>query len=300
MLFILLLIITVVLGAATVVLGRRIRDLKAQNRLSSQAVTMRYVSIGGFTVFLMFCLMQWITVVDAGETGVVNTFGIVSESPLSSGINVVNPFAQIVPFSIKTQEIKEAMKLPTKEGLTVDVDVSLLYRLREAEVPVIYRTIGTNYKNVFIVPNFRSITRGVTSQYEAKDLYTSSREVIEQKLIDGMTKSLEERGMVVERVLLREVILPQQLADAITTKLQAEQESQKMEFVLTKEEMEAKRKAVEAEGIKNFQKIVSEGIDDKLLKWKGIEATKELALSNNTKIVIVSGDKLPIILGGAN
>jgi prohibitin 1 len=163
--------------------------------------------------------------------------------------------------------------------------------------PGVYRTLGENYARVYIAPQFRSVIRGATVNHEAKDLYTSGREVVAQEMYDVLHQTLRDRGIVLEKVLLRKIVLPKLVEDAINTKLAAEQEAERMRFVLVKERQEAERKRVEAAGIADFQRIVTQGISEPLLKWKAIEVANELSKSPNAKVVIL-GDKtgLPIIL----
>jgi regulator of protease activity HflC (stomatin/prohibitin superfamily) len=228
---------------------------------------------------------------------VVDVFGRVAEEPRHAGINLVNPFAQVQLLSIKTQEIKETMSVPSQEGLGVSLDVSVLYRLEDKKAPEIYRTVGMNYADVVLVPQFRSVGRGVTVNYEAKALYTASREQIASQFQEQLQGLVSDRGIVIERVALRDIELPRTVGAAIELKLQAEQEAEKMKFVLLKEQQEAERKRIEAEGIREFQKIVTEGITTSLLHWKGIEATKALAESPNTKVIIFGNSQtgLPLV-----
>lgn len=248
-------------------------------------------------VFIVLSLGQCFTVIPAGHVGVVDFFGIVSDNTLKSGINFVNPLAKVIKFSIKTQEIKEDMDVPSKEGLTVGLEISVLFHLNPEKASLVYKTIGENYSQIILIPNFRSVCRGVTASYEAKALYTSEREQLAQLIRDELSNVVRERGITIESTPLRKVILPEGLSKAIEAKLQAEQESQRMQFILQKEEQEAQRKRIEAKGIADFQDIVTRGISEPLLRWKGIEATEKLAQSNNTKIVIIGAGKdgLPII-----
>jgi len=202
--------------------------------------------------------------------------------------------------SVQTHEVKETMDTPSSEGLIVHLDVSILYHLDPATATDVYRTIGRDYETVLVKPNVRSAVREVTSSYQAKALYSPEREKMSSEINQHIIAAVEPRGMVIERMLLRDVALPLRLQQAIQEKLSAEQEAARMQFVLLKEKQEAERKKIEAEGISSFQKIVAEGINDNLLKWKGIEATKELALSHNSKVVIIGSGKegLPVILGG--
>ncbi|MBI5216496.1 MAG: prohibitin family protein [Ignavibacteriae bacterium] len=256
--------------------------------------------ISGFVsaLFTVVSLTQLFTVVPAGHVGVVNLFGVVSENTLKSGINIINPLANVIKMSIQTQELKESMEVPSKEGLTVQLEVSVLYHLNPEKAAHVYRTVGTDYEAVLLEPQFRSVTRGVTAGYEAKALYTSEREHLSQLILKEIAMSVEPRGITVESVPLRKVGLPPGLSQSIESKLQAEQESQRMEFILMKEKQEADRKRIEAQGISDFQKIVVQGISDQLLRWKGIEATEKLAMSPNAKVVVIGAGKdgLPLIL----
>lgn len=244
-------------------------------------------------------VVQLVRIVPAGHVGVVDLFGQVSPTPLQAGLRLVNPLAKVEMMSIKTQEIKEVMQVPSKEGLTMQLEVSALFHLDAAQAPEVYRSVGTNYVQVLLEPQFRSTARGVTASYDAKALYTSEREHLATLLADELRKLVQPRGINVESTPLRQIGLPARLAQAIEEKLSAEQESQRMQFVLTKESQEAERKRIEASGISDFQRIVSQGISENLLRWKGIEATLEIAKSPNAKVVVVGSGKdgLPIILG---
>jgi len=252
----------------------------------------------GFAVATLITVMQFFTVIPAGAVGVVDFLGNVSANTLKSGVNMVNPLANVIKFSIKTQEFKEEMNVPSNEGLSIQLEISLLYHLNPENANNIYRTVGEDYTNRILIPQFRSVVRGVTAKYEAKALYTSGREVLSKEIETELNKLVSERGIVVEAAPLRQIILPPGLTVSIEEKLKAEQESQRMQFILLKEKQEADRKRIEAQGIADFQTIISTGLSDKLLKWKGIEATEKLANSQNAKIVVIGSGKdgLPLIL----
>jgi prohibitin 1 len=254
----------------------------------------------GIAVALVIALSQSWTIIPAGHTGVIDFLGNVSDETLKPGVNLVNPMAKIEKMSIKTQELKELMSVPSKEGLSVDLEISLLFKLDSDMANQIYKTVGPNYADIILVPQFRSVVRGVTARYEAKALYTASREKLAGEILDELEKLVGPRGITVEQAPLREIKLPARLTQSIEEKLQAEQESQRMAFILQKETQEADRKRIEAKGIADFQDIVAKGISDQLLKWKGIEATEKLASSPNAKIVVIGSGKdgLPLILGG--
>ena len=246
--------------------------------------------------------MRCVRVVPAGHVGVVDVFGKVRSEALPSGLHLINPFATIHRMTVQTQEVKETLDTPSSESLTVHLDVSVQSHLDSSKAPDVYRTVGLEYETVLVKPNVRSAVREVTSSYEAKALYSAEREKMSAEIDQHVRAAIEPRGVQVERVLLRDVALLARLQQAIQEKLSAEQEASRMQFVLIKEKQEAERKKIEAEGISGFQKIVTEGINENLLKWKGIEATKELALSNNSKVVIIGSGRegLPVILGSGD
>ncbi|MDO8548874.1 MAG: prohibitin family protein [Ignavibacteria bacterium] len=253
----------------------------------------------GLTVAALIMVLQFWTIIPAGHVGVIDFFGNVSDNTLYPGVNFVNPMANVIKFDARTQELKEVMNVPSKEGMSVELEISLLYSLSFANANKIYKTVGEDYVEKILIPQFRSVVRGVTASYDAKALYTEEREILSKRIETDLSKLVVPRGITLEAAPLRQIILPPGLTGAIEEKLKAEQESQRMQFILQRETQEAERKRIEAQGIADFQRIVSQGISDQLLKWKGIEATEKLANSNNSKVVIIGSakDGLPIILG---
>jgi prohibitin 1 len=249
-------------------------------------------------VFALLAFGQMITVVPAGNVGVVDFFGTVSQNTLKAGINMINPLARVVKFSVQTEELKETMDVPSKEGLTVQLEISALYHLNPEKAAEVYKSVGENYVQILLEPQIRSVSRGVTAGYDARALYTSEREILAQTIMLDLEKLVEPRGITIEATPLRRVGLPAGLTASIEEKLRAEQESQRMQFVLTKEKQEAERKRIEAQGISDFQNIVTRGISEPLLRWKGIEATEKIAGSQNAKVIIIGAGKdgLPLIL----
>lgn len=237
--------------------------------------------------------------VPAGHVGVLVLFGRVTGEVLPEGTHIVNPLKVNQKMSIRTQELQEKASVPSQEGLLVTLDTSLLFRLNPQQAPDVFRSIGPRYIDVVVVPNLRSAIRSVTAANSANALYTGQREVVAQKIGEELKRELEKRGVEIQSVLLRDVQLPPMLKQAIEAKQQAEQEALRMQFVLQREKQEAERKRIEAQGIRDFQQIVSQGISDQLLRWKGIEATEKLAGSNNSKVVVIGSGKsgLPLILG---
>jgi len=250
-------------------------------------------------VLILFLAGNPITVIPAGHVGVKDFFGSVSSSVLPPGVRFVFPFTRVVKMSIQTQEVKETAEVPSKEGLTMELEGSLLFRLDPEKAANIYKTVGQDYQEIAVHPQIRSAIREITASYEAKVLYSAERERISKETLDLFRKLAGDRGIIAEAVLLRKIGLPAIVANAIQEKLRREQEAEQMKFVLQKEQQEAERKRIEAQGIADFQKIVASGISAQLLEWKGIEATEKLATSQNTKVVVIGNSKsgLPIILG---
>jgi regulator of protease activity HflC (stomatin/prohibitin superfamily) len=248
-------------------------------------------------VVLVWTAANSVTVVPAGHVGVQDFFGRVSDRYLQPGVRVVNPMVSVHQMSVRTQEIMERAAVPSSEGLILSLEVSLLFNLDPQKAPDVYRTLGPGYREVFVVPQLRSYVRGATAEFEAKALYTSGREVIARQILEDLAGLYAERGIANATILLRNIEVPRVVSEAIQQKLKAEQEAEQMRFVLDRERQEAERKRIEADGIADFQRIVAEGIDERLLRWKGIEATEKLAASANAKVVIVGGqDGLPLIL----
>jgi regulator of protease activity HflC (stomatin/prohibitin superfamily) len=257
----------------------------------------------GLALFVVFFVMVllWASLaqVPAGHIGVLTLFGRVTGTVLPEGIHLANPFAINHTSSVRTQELKETASVPSSEGLVVNLDTSLLFRLDRNKAAEVFQTIGPNYIEVVVEPNLRSAIRSITSAHSANALYSSGREEVTRQIRDQLQAELAPRGVVVENVLLRDIQLPLTLKASIEAKQQAEQESLAMSFRLLKEKQEAERKRIEAAGIRDFQQIVAQGIDERLLRWKGIEATEQLSKSPNSKIVVIGGGKdgLPLILG---
>jgi len=237
--------------------------------------------------------------IPAGHVGVKDFFGQVSSQTLPPGIRLVFPFTSVVRMSVQTQEIKETAEVPSQEGLILSLETSLLFQLDPSKAADIYRTVGSNYIGTIVEPQFRSAIREVTASYEAKALYSAERERIATEILALFRRLAGERGIIVQQVLLRKIGLPPVVSNAIQEKLRREQEAEQMKFVLQKEQQEAERKRIEAQGIADFQRIVAQGISAQLLEWKGIEATEKLSASPNSKIVVIGNSKtgLPIILG---
>ncbi|MCG8431613.1 MAG: prohibitin family protein [Candidatus Omnitrophica bacterium] len=228
-------------------------------------------------------ILSMVRVVPAGHVGIVDFFGRVSPRPLSAGINLVNPLARVVNLSVRTQEIKEGMKVPSKEGLTITLDASILYKLNPQEAVDVYKTVGPYYQQVVVIPQYRAAVRGVTVSYEAKALYTSERETLAQAINESLQELVKDRGVIIERVLLRAITLPPMVSGAIENKLKSEQEAQRMKFVLQRETQEAERKRVEAGGIRDAQEIINKSLSAQYLQYLWINT-----LNQNPNVIYVA------------
>jgi regulator of protease activity HflC (stomatin/prohibitin superfamily) len=249
-------------------------------------------------VIVAVLLYMSIAYVPAGHVGVLTLFGRVTGEVLPEGTHFVNPFNVNNTLSVRTIETKETATVPSDEGLIMTLDTSLLYRLDATKAADVFRSVGPEFASIIIEPNLRSAIRAVTAAHSANALYTGAREEVAQKIQDELATTLSARGIIVESVLLRDVQLPALLKASIEAKQQAEQDALRMNFVLQKEKQEAERKRIEAQGISDFQGIVAKGISPQLLEWKGIEATEKIAMSENTKIVIIGNSKngLPLVM----
>merc|ERR1719356_1435305 len=237
--------------------------------------------------------------VPAGHLGLVTTFGAPSTDVQDPGMHLCNPFAGMNSLSVKTTLFEQKDAVPTQEGIIVELEVAMLFRIQPDKVYEIFTTLGMDFVDKLIAPLLASEVRALTSQNEAKALY-SARELLQGNLTTAMSAELAPRGIVLEKILLKDVKLPDLLRDSIEAKAQAEQAAERMKFVLAKEEQEANRKTIEAQGIADFQRIVTEGITPSLLQWKGIEATEKFTESSNSKLVIMGNSKasLPVMFSG--
>ena len=259
----------------------------------------RLVGLAIVAFVLVIVAFTSVARVESGNVGVLTLFGRVTGEVLPEGIHLVSPFKTNNEMSIRTQEIKESASVPSSEGLVMNLDTSLIFHVDPAKASDVYQKIGPNYQSVLIEPNLRAAIREATASHSANALYTGEREMVAKQIFDQLAGLLGQRGFIVESILLRDIQLPATLKSSIESKQQAEQEALAMSFRLQKETQEAQRKRIEAQGIRDFQQIVAQGISPQLLEWKGIEATENLAKSANSKVVVIGNNKngLPLILG---
>jgi len=234
-------------------------------------------------------------VIRPGEVGVKQKLGTLSEEYKTQGSIWYNPFiTRVIITNVQIKDVELSLNLPSKEGLSVEAQISILYRIDQKSVPKVIRNIGLGYENI-ISNVFRSAAADVCAQYFAKDMHSGMRAKIEKAILDKMSETLNPQGILVEAVLMKSIKLPNGLANSIESKLQAEQNAMRMEFILKQEKLEAQRKIIEATGSKDAQKIISEGLTEQIIQIRSIEAFLELAKSPNTKIIITDG-KTPYLV----
>jgi regulator of protease activity HflC (stomatin/prohibitin superfamily) len=251
------------------------------------------------------CIVQ----VDAGEVGVQKLFGKVQNSVLPSGLHFINPLFEIEKMDVKTQNYTmsgihdegakagdDAIRVLTSDGLEVTIDLTVLYKVLPSEAPNILRETGLDYTDKIVRPLTRTKIRDNAVYYEAIQLYSLKREEFQQRIFKSIDDDFRKRGLVLEQLLIRNITLPQSVRTTIEQKISAEQEAQKMQFVLQKERQEAERKRVEAQGIADYQRIISESLTDKQLQYEQIKTMKELAASSNAKMIIMGRGNTPLIL----
>lgn len=248
-----------------------------------------------FCVFVLATFVSCVTIRE-GEVGVKRKLGKYANTPYTSGLKAYNPFiSRVIRISTQTENLEVGLNIPSKEGLTIKSEVSILYNIDRKKVPDLLRNIGVDYETNVILPVFRSAVADVSSRFYARDMHTGERATIEKAIQEQMMFLLDGKGIEVEAVLLKSIQLPRSLANAIEAKLEAEQQAQQMEFVIQRSQQQAEQKRVEAEGIRDAQLIIAEGLNAKILQFKSIEAFQELAKSPNAKIIITDGD-LPMIM----
>ncbi|MET7258766.1 prohibitin family protein [Dyadobacter fermentans] len=270
----------------------------------------RTLKIAGIAVAVLGLVTAGIRQIDAGTIGVQSLFGKVSPKVLENGLNFVNPLAQVAIFDTKIQNYTmsavtsegevngdDAIRALSADGLEVVIDLTVLYRIMPGKAPGIYKGIGTDYKDKIVRPVTRTRIRDNAVYYDAVALYSKRRDEFQNRIYQSIDKDFKSRGLVLEQLLIRNITLPESVKKTIESKINAEQEAQKMEFVLQKEKQEAERKRVEAKGIADYQTIISLSLTDKQLQYENIKAQKELAASPNAKIVIIPAKgNMPLLL----
>jgi regulator of protease activity HflC (stomatin/prohibitin superfamily) len=251
--------------------------------------------------------------IGAGEVGVQILYGKVQNDILNSGLHLINPLMQVEKMDIKTQnytmsavkdegskEGDDAIRVLTSDGLEVIIDLTVLYRLLPGEAPRILRETGADYTDKIVRPVTRTRIRDNSVYYDAVSLYSSKRDEFQRRIFETITGDFQKRGIALEQLLIRNISLPQAVKTSIEQKMSAEQDAQKMQYVLQKEQQEAQRKRVEAQGIADYQHIISESLSDRQLQYESIKAQLEIAKSPNTKVIIMGKSNSPVLLDTKN
>ena len=252
-------------------------------------------------IFILGCavaLLSSCAVIRPGDVGIKQQFGKLKGKRKTQGLMFFNPFtSSIVRVPIRTVNKEIRLNLPSKEGLNVQAEISILYHIEEEKVREIITRVGKRYEQTLILSTFRSASADVCARFFAKDMHSGKRGEIEKEIKSQMSILLEGRGFDIEAVLLKSITLPKGLYAAIEGKLQAEQQAQQMKFILQREEKEAERKRIEAAGIRDAQLIIKEGITKENIEWKSLEVLKEISMSPNAKLILTDG-KTPVLIGG--
>ncbi|GAB4093159.1 prohibitin family protein [Flaviaesturariibacter terrae] len=280
--------------------------------IQSQELLRRPAQVGklvGLGFLVLGVISSCFVKVDAGEIGVKKLFGKVQPDVLPSGLHVVNPLYEIDRLDARTQNYTmsgvndeghksgdDAIRVLTADGLEVTIDLTVLYRVVPADAPRLVRETGIDYEDKVVRPIARTRIRDNAVYYEAVALYSTRRDEFQSRIFKAIEADFRSRGLLLENLLVRNITLPATVKTSIEQKIQAEQESQKMQFVLAKERQEADRKRVEAQGIADYQHIISESLTDRQLQYEQIKATMELAKSQNAKIIMMGGKSAPVIL----
>ena len=249
----------------------------------------------------------------AGQIEVKTLFGKVQNDVLRSGLHFINPFMQIIRLDVKTRNYTmsgvqdegsrtndDAIRVLTADGLEVTIDLTVLYKLLPTEAPNLIKETGQDYTDKIVRPLTRTKIRDNSVYYDAISLYSSKRDEFQQRIFTSIDVDFKKRGLVLEQLLVRNITLPQSVKTTIEQKINAEQDAQKIQFVLLKEKQEAERKRVEAQGIADYQRIINIGLTDQQLQYEQIKAYLELAKSPNSKVIIMGKGNAPIILDTKN
>ncbi|MCX7821633.1 MAG: prohibitin family protein [Brevinematales bacterium] len=270
----------------------------------------RLFSIFVFSVGLVLLLISTVIVIPAGYTGIYIFLGHVSDRTLKSGVNFVPPYVKIVYFPTRLQELTLAdsniVNARTQNGLTISLDCTTLYKINEAMAPKIYSLYATSLNellNKIILPIIRTEIRNVISKYKAEEIYSSKREEIAKEIEKILIEKLSEKGVVIDSFLIRAILLPQEVEDAIQMKLKAQQEAEAMEFKKQKAEEEARIKVIEAKGLAEAQRIINSTLTPYYIQLEAIQVYKNLANSSNATFIIMptspNATGLPLIINGA-
>ena len=297
-------ILSIIIGIILIIVGFTLKE--STNPFTKFSQPLRII---GFLVILLGLFSSMFKQIDAGKVGVKSLYGNVQSDVLQSGLHLINPLMDVTEMNLQTQNYTmsavhdegnkqgdDAIRVLSSDGLEVVIDLTVLYRISQADAPKIYKTIGVDYADKIVRPVTRTRIRDNAVYYDAVSLYSTKRNEFQQRIYSTIEADFKKRGLILEQLLIRNINLPVSVKASIESKINAEQDAQKMQFVLQKEKQEAERKRVEAQGIADYQKIISTGLSDKQLQYEQIKAQKELAESPNTKIIFMGKSNAPVIL----
>lgn len=294
----------VILGIVILVVGSVISKSDSTAKTYGKPVV-----VAGILVIVAGILISSVKQIEPGDVGVQKLFGKVNNNILQSGLNVINPLVDVVTFDVRTQNYTmsavhdegdkngdDAIRVLSADGLEVIIDLTVLYKVVPNEAPRILKEIGTDYRNTIVRPICRTKIRDNAVYYDAVALYSTKRDEFQARIFKTIETDFKDRGLILEQLLVRNITLPESVKAAIESKINAEQDAQKMTFVLQKAKQEAERLRVEAQGIADYQKILSTGLSDRQLQYEMIKA---IATSPNAKLIIMDSKKgAPIIVDG--
>ena len=268
-------------------------------------------SIVGVVFILLGIVTASVKQIDPGEVGVKVLFGSIQNDVMASGLHFINPLLEVKKIDIKTQNYTmsgindegnkvgdDAIRVLTSDGLEVTIDLTVLYRVVGGDAPKLLSETGDDYRDKIVRPITRTKIRDNAVYYQAVDLFGNKRDEFQQRIYRSIEETFKTRGLMLEQLLVRNITLPNSVKASIESKINAEQDAKKMEFVLLKEKQEAERKRVEAQGIADYQRIINTGLTDQQLQYEQIKAMKELALSQNAKVIVMGKGNTPIIIDG--
>jgi regulator of protease activity HflC (stomatin/prohibitin superfamily) len=267
--------------------------------------------IVGFLFIALGIVTSCVKQIDAGDVGVKALFGSIQNDVMGSGLHFINPLLDVKRIDVKTQNYTmsgvhdegdkagdDAIRVLTSDGLEVTIDLTVLYRVVAADAPRLLRETGDDYRDKIVRPITRTKIRDNAVYYQAVDLFGNKRDEFQQRIYKSIEEDFKKRGLMLEQLLVRNIALPNSVKASIESKINAEQDAKKMEFVLQKEKQEAERKRVEAQGISDYQRIINTGLTDQQLQYEQIKAMKELALSQNAKVIVMGKGNTPLIIDG--
>lgn len=260
------------------------------------------ISVVAIVILLLIFGSQMFYVLKPGERAVVFKkfgMGLDKENIYTPGFHIIAPWNDLIRYDVKEQKSEETMDVLDKGGLSINVDVTIIFNPYYDKIGYLHENIGTNYVSVMVIPNVRSAVRAVTGRYTAEEIYSTRRGEVETEIIETTRKALADKNIEMKDLLIRAITLPEKIKEAIESKLQQQQEALAYQYRLEREESEAQRLRIQAQGIADYNAIISASLTERILRQKGIDATLELANSPNSKVVVIGGGEegLPLILG---